>query len=129
MSAEVAAKAQARTVTVTFTVTVPSTTEATGRQVYIAGSLNRLDGGLPEWNPGGVVLSRLNATTWRITLTGTEGTALEYKYTLGTWEYTEKDDSCAELPNRQLTLTYGSSGVQSWNDTVMQWRNVAPCGN
>ena len=53
-SGEVAATAELRTVSVVFDVTVPASTDATGRSVYIAGSLNRLDGGLPEWNPGGV---------------------------------------------------------------------------
>ena len=54
-SNEVAATAELRTVTLTFNVTVPATTDGTGRSVYIAGFLDRLDGGLPQWNPGGVV--------------------------------------------------------------------------
>jgi hypothetical protein len=41
----------------------------------------------------------------------------------------EKDASCGELNNRQLTLSYGSSGTQTVNDTVQNWRNVSPCGN
>jgi hypothetical protein len=53
-SNEASATAALRTVTLTFTVTVPATTDATGRSVYIAGFLDRLDGGLPQWNPGGV---------------------------------------------------------------------------
>jgi glycosidase len=128
-SAEVQATADLRTVTVTFEVTVPATTDGTGRSVYIAGTLNRLDGGLPEWNPGGVVLTKVDDTHWTITLTGKETTQLEYKYTLGDWEHVEKDAVCGEIGNRQLTLSYGSSGVQNVNDTVLNWRNVAPCGN
>jgi hypothetical protein len=41
----------------------------------------------------------------------------------------EKSAACAEISNRQLTLSYGSGGTQSVNDTVANWRNVAPCGN
>jgi hypothetical protein len=108
---------------------VPATTDATGRSVYIAGFLNRLDGNLPEWDPAGVVLTRVDATHWAITLTGREGTQLEYKYVLGAWEYVEKDAACGETANRQLTLSYGSTGTQVVNDTVPNWRNVAPCGN
>ncbi len=52
-SGEVVAVAELRTVTLTVNLTVPATTDATGRSVYIAGSLDRLDGGLPDWNPGG----------------------------------------------------------------------------
>jgi hypothetical protein len=128
-SSEVSATAELRTVTLVFNVTVPSTTDATGFSVYIAGSLQHLDGGLPEWNPGGVALTRVNATTWTISLTGKESTQIEYKYTLGSWDYVEKGASCDEIANRQLTLTYGSTGTQVVNDVVPNWRNVSPCGD
>ncbi len=127
-SAEVAATAELRTVSVTFTVTVPSTTPA-GSTVYIAGFLDRLDGNLPQWNPGGVALTQTGPNQWSITLTGKETTQIEYKYTLGSWDYVEKGTACDEIANRQLTLTYGVSGVQIVNDSVANWRNVAPCGN
>jgi hypothetical protein len=128
-SGEVFATAQLRTVTLVFTVTVPATTDGTGRAVYIAGTLDRLDGGLPQWNPGGVVLTRVDATHWTITLTGREGVQIEYKFTLGSWDYVEKDGTCGEIANRQLTLSYGTTGSQTINDAVSNWRNVAPCGN
>ena len=128
-SSEVSATAELRTVTLTFNVTVPATTDATGRSVYIAGFLDRLDGGLPQWDPGGVSLTRVDATHWTITFTGKESVQLEYKYTLGDWEHVEKDGACGEIANRQLTLSYGATGVQTVNDTAGNWRNVAPCGN
>jgi glycosidase/fibronectin type 3 domain-containing protein len=128
-SNQVQAQAVLRTVTLQFNVTVPATTDTTGRSVYIAGFLDRLDGGLPQWDPGGVSLTRVDATHWTITLTGKENTSIEYKYTLGDWDHVEKDGSCAEIGNRLLTLNYGSNGAQTVNDTVANWRNVAPCGN
>jgi hypothetical protein len=128
-SAPVTAVADLRSVSVTFTVQVPASTDATGRAVYIAGTLNRLDGGLPEWNPGGVSLARVDATHWRVTLTGREATQLEYKYALGSWDYVEKDAGCGETANRQLSLSYGPGGTQQVADVVSNWRNVAPCGN
>jgi len=128
-SDEVSAQAELRTVTLIFNVTVPATTDATGRSVYIAGFLDRLDGGLPQWDPGGVVLTRTDATHWTITFTGKESTQIEYKYTLGDWDHVEKDGACGEISNRQLTLSYGSNGTQMVNDVVPNWRNVAPCGN
>jgi hypothetical protein len=60
---------------------------------------------------------------------GTESTQLEYKYTLGSFDFVEKDGSCGEIPNRQLTLSYCATGAQTVNDVVPNWRNVAPCGN
>lgn len=128
-SNEVTGSAELRTVTLNFTVTVPATTDATGMNVYIAGTLDRLDGGLPQWNPGGVVLTRVDATHWAVTLTGKEGVQIEYKYALGSWDYVEKDAACGEISNRMLTLSYGSTGVMDVNDTVSNWRNVSPCGN
>ena len=76
-------------------------------------------------------LTRVDATHWTITFTGKEGVQLEYKYTLGDWEHVEKDRArpAPRLSNRQLTLSYGATGTQVVNDTVENWRNVAPCGN
>jgi glycosidase len=128
-SADVEATAAARTVNLEFNVTVPATTDGTGRSVYIAGQLHLLDGGLPEWNPGGVVLTRVDATHWTISLSGEEGVEIHYKYTLGDWDHVEKGAACDEISDRSLTLSYGATGTQNVNDTVLNWRNVAPCGN
>jgi glycosidase/fibronectin type 3 domain-containing protein len=128
-SNEVQAKAELRTVTLVFNVTVPASTDGTGRSVYIAGFLDRLDPPGPQWDPGGKVLTRVDATHWTITLYGKETTQIEYKYALGSWDFVEKDASCGEIANRQLTLSYGANGTQIVNDTVPNWRNVAPCGN
>jgi glycosidase/fibronectin type 3 domain-containing protein len=128
-SDEVDATAELRTVTLVFNVTVPSTTDGTGRSAHIAGFLDRLDGGFPQWDPGGVALTRVDATHWTITFTGKEATQIEYKYALGSWDFVEKDGACGEIANRQLTLSYGSTGTQTVNDIVLNWRNVAPCGN
>lgn len=128
-SPEVEATAALRSISVVFSVTVPALTDESGRAVDIAGFLDRLDGGLPQWDPAGVELTRLDATHWTVTFTGIEGTSLEYKYALNSWDYVEKDASCGEIANRQLTLAYGDDGIQEVNDTVLNWRNVAPCGN
>ncbi|HEX9386342.1 MAG TPA: alpha-amylase family glycosyl hydrolase [Anaerolineales bacterium] len=128
-SSEVSATAELRTVTLTFNVTVPASTDGTGRSVYIAGFLDRLDGGHPQWDPGAVALTRVDATHWTITFTGKETVQIEYKYTLGDWDHVEKDGACGEIGNRQLTLSYGANGTQTVNDVVLNWRNVAPCGN
>ena len=95
-SGEVEATAELRTVTLTFNVTVPATTDATGRSVYIAGFLDRLDGGLPQWDPGGVVADAgPTRPTGRSRSPGRSRVQLEYKYTLGDWEHVEKDRAAA----------------------------------
>ncbi len=128
-SNQVIGVAKVRTVTLIFDVTVPSTTDSTGFAVHIAGTLNLLNGNLPQWDPGATTLTKLDSTHWTITFTGNEGVQLQYKYTLGSWDYVEKDASCGEIANRLVTLTYGTTGTQTVADTVLNWRNVAPCGN
>ena len=128
LSNEVSGVAELRKVHLTFNVTVPSTTDSTGFAVHIAGTLNLLDGNLPQWDPGATVMTRVDSTHWTISLTGNEGTQLQYKYTLGSWDFVEKGSVCDEIANRQIALTYGSDGTQVQSDTVANWRNVAPCG-
>ena len=129
-SDEVEATTALRLVAVTFQVTAPPTTPA-GAQVHIAGTLNRLEGDLPEWDSTAVALEHQGGDQWSITLHGVEGTQIEYKYTLGSPDFfdVEKGGDCAELDNRRLLLEYGSDGTQLVTDTVLNWRNVAPCGN
>ncbi|MFW6070376.1 MAG: alpha-amylase family glycosyl hydrolase [bacterium] len=127
-SEEVSATAQLRLVDITFRVTVPEHTPADA-QVYIAGTLHLLEGGLPEWDPDGVALQQTADNEWSVTLQGAEGVQLAYKYTLGTWDLVEKGAECEELADRQITLDYGSDGQQEVLDTVLNWRNVDPCGN
>ena len=127
-SAPVTAVAALRQVAVTFSVAVPAWTPSSS-VVYIAGTLSALDPPGPDWNPGAVALTKLDATHWTITLHGREGTQLQYKYALGDWDHVEKDASCGEVANRLLTLSYGSGGTQAVNDTVLNWRNVNTCPN
>lgn len=112
---------------VTFSVTVPANTPAS-KSVYIAGELPNLDPTLPAWNPGGVVLTKVDATHWTVTLSGEEGTTMEYKYALGSWDFGEKDAACNEIANRHLVVTFGATTTQTINDTVAAWNNVPPCG-
>ncbi|HSJ52535.1 MAG TPA: alpha-amylase, partial [Anaerolineae bacterium] len=119
-SAELEATAQARPVQVTFRATLPNTTPGDAT-VYMGGSFN-------GWNPAGTLMARdgLLAT---VTLVLYEGDHLEYKYTLGSWDYVEKGAACEEISNRVSTVVYGSDGTMVVDDVVLNWRNVLPCGN
>jgi hypothetical protein len=123
-SNEASATAQAQIVHVTFTVTVPATTDATGRTVHIAGSF---PAPYPQWDPSALPMTRVDATHWTITLDILEGTNIEYKYVLGDWNYVEKGGSCEEINNRQLAV--GSNNTQTVSDTVANWHGFAPCDN
>jgi hypothetical protein len=119
----------ARMVDVTLNVTVPATTDATGRAVHLAGELNLLNPAWPAWDPGAVQMTQVDATHWTISFTVVEETIAQYKYALGSWDFVEKGETCNELSNRILTVNYGESGTQVVNDVVVNWRNVAPCGD
>jgi hypothetical protein len=116
-----------RSVSVTFNVTVPPTTESTGKPVFLAGTLTQLNGGMPDWDPGFLTINRVDSTHWSITLCGKEGAQLAYKYTLGTWDNVEKGDKCDEIADRQIKLSAGPNATQIVEDTVQNWRNIAPC--
>jgi hypothetical protein len=115
-----------RSVSVTFNVAVPDTTESTGKPVFLAGTLSQLNGGMPDWDPGSLNINRVDATHWAITLCGKEGGLIAYKYTLGSWDNVEKSEKCDEISDRQLKLVPSSDGLIV-NDTVLNWRNIAPC--
>jgi glycosidase len=121
-SAPATGTAQQRQVAVTFNVTVPANTPMSDT-VHIAGSF---PSPYPTWDPGGLPMTRDDATHAHITLTLAEGYALEYKYTRGSWATVEKDASCQEIANRTLTIAYGPGGTQTVTDTVANWVDLCP---
>ncbi len=119
-SVEVTASAQQRTVHVTITATVPAYTPP-GDTVYIAGDFQ-------GWDPGKTPMQRVDAVTWQITLDFDEGQAVQYKFTRGSWDAVEKDSGCGEIPNRELTVSYGDDGTQAVDGQVAKWRDLDSCG-
>ena len=114
-----------REVAVTFVVTAPSTTPA-DRTLYIAGN----HPSLCTWcNPHTIALTKGADGLWRVTIPFTEGTSLAYKFTLGTWDFVEKDGACGEIADRSAQVVGDADATQTLQHTVVNWRNVAPCGS
>ena len=45
------------------------------------------------------------------------------------WDHVEKGAACDEISNRKFTVApQGDSDTMTVEDTVKNWRNVAPCG-
>lgn len=124
-SNEASAVPSALAVDVTLVVTPPTTTPA-GASVYIAGNQPEIC----SWcNQHTTKLTKGDDGKWRITITWAEGTTVEYKYTLGDWDHVEKGASCDEIANRKFTVApQGDTTSMTVEDTVKNWRNVAPCG-
>ncbi len=119
-SSEVVAAAASRQVAVTFTVHAPANTPP-GDTLYIAGDFQ-------NWDPGATPMTRVDALTWTITLPFTENAAPQYKFTRGSWDAVEKDAGCGEIPNRSITVTYGTAGTQAVDQQVDKWRDIDQCG-
>ncbi|MFN8517963.1 MAG: alpha-amylase family glycosyl hydrolase [Chloroflexota bacterium] len=111
--------AEEQLVTLTFRVTVPADTPADA-QLFIAGDFQ-------GWAPGDTPMTQVDDTTWSIDLPFESGTALQYKYTRGSWEAVEKDAQCGEIPNRALTVDGSAGPAQTIEDTVATWRDIAGC--
>ncbi len=99
---------------------MPADTPSTDT-LYIAGDFQ-------GWAPGDTPMTQVDASTWTITIPFEDGTAIQYKYTRGTWEAVEKDDGCGEIPNRTLTADFSISADQVVQDPVSKWRDVDGCG-
>jgi len=91
---------------------VPANTPADA-QLYIAGDFT-------GWNPGSAAwaLHLNDSLKWEITLPQRpEGTAIQFKFTRGSWETVEKGNIGEEIPNR--TFTFGNGQVIHVN--VLNW--------
>ena len=108
-----------RVVAVTWTVSVPDYTTPDD-SLFIAGDFQ-------GWSPGSTPITRVDDTTWEVTLEFDDRENLQYKFTRGTWETVEKDAECAEIPNRELVVDYGSDGTQQVDITVEKWRDLDQC--
>jgi hypothetical protein len=116
-----------RTVTITFHVAVPTSTPPDA-ELIITGTLDHFDGDYPQWDPGAVALTKAGDYEWEITFTGPETRQVEYKYTLGSWDFVEKGAACDEISNRSIILDYGTDGTQGVSDAVANWNGIPPCG-
>jgi predicted alpha/beta superfamily hydrolase len=92
---------------------VPSNTPANDT-IFIVGNFN-------NWNPKDIskMMSRQPDGSYKITFTPSI-TALEYKFTRGSWAAVEGDANGGERANR--TLTY--NGVQSIDNQVLSWKDL-----
>jgi predicted alpha/beta superfamily hydrolase len=99
------------TVRLTF---VPTNTP-TNDKIYIAGNFN-------NWNPSDTskVMTRQNDGSYKVTFTPSVS-ALEFKFTRGSWIAVESEPNGGERANR--TLTY-NNGVQSTDNQVLGWKDL-----
>jgi hypothetical protein len=105
----------AQPIQVTIIVTVPSNTP-TRDIVYMATDA-------ANWVPNGVRMSPLTGNRWTATLTLGKGSSLKYKYTRGSWQTAETNQSGMEIPNRSLSITK-TNDTQQVQDLVVRWSDL-----
>ena len=105
----------AQPIQVTITVTVPTNTPARDI-VYMATDA-------ANWVPNGVRMSPLTGNRWTATLTLGKGSSLKYKYTRGSWQTAETNQSGMEIPNRSLSITK-TNDTQQVQDLVVRWSDL-----
>jgi hypothetical protein len=120
-SNEFKATPKAKVVTVTLNVTVPAYTPG---DVYFSRELDPANNNLGGWNPGGVKLTRVGTSNvFSVNISLLEGVQAEFKFARGTWDTVEKDAAGLEIANRKFTASYGTTGLQTIDLTVENWRD------
>jgi hypothetical protein len=128
--------ATAQMVAVTFRVLAPKGTPSMDT-LYMPGSIDVLG----PWDPGLRGMKPVGGDLWEVTLDLPEGTALQYKYTRGSWERVEWWGAITSVSNRAIVVPAGSGsllvdntsgawgdpsvedivkGVQHWRDPLVE---------
>ena len=104
------------TAQVKLIVTVPSTTPE-NTKIYMASSLN-------SWNPAdsGFELKKTTAGKYELHIPENSG-KVEYKFTQGSWETAEGNESGKGIENRTFTFT---GTPQIIENTILSWPKPEP---
>jgi glycosidase len=125
-SNEVKATPKAKVVTVTLNVTVPAYTPG---DVYFTRYLDPANNNLGGWDPAATKLTRVGTSNvFSVNMSLLEGVKAEFKFARGTWDTVEKDAAGLEIANRTFTATYGTTGLQTIDLTVENWRDPIVTG-
>ena len=103
-------------VTVTFRTKAPAGTPADAT-LYISGNVAQLG----NWDPGSVAMTNEGGGIWQTTVTVTDGSDLQYKFTRGNWNTVEDWGSITGETNRDVTVDGGTSGTMLVDDTSTDW--------
>jgi glycosidase/predicted alpha/beta superfamily hydrolase len=102
----------------TLHLTAPANTPDTA-PVFVAGSFN-------QWNPAAAEyrLTAAGGGRYAITLPTAVRGAIEFKFTLGSWDVVEVDSTGADVANRRFTVP--TAGAASYAGMVPRWRDGTP---
>ncbi len=111
--------------TLTFNVTVPDNTNGLQRGVFLSGSFHQLSPNLPDWDPRGLPMRKIDDRHWSITLMSQELTSgsmlIEYQYTLGDKKHVEQNGAHERIPRRRILIESPTVEVIDIDDVVESW--------
>ncbi len=111
--------------TLTFNVTVPENTSELQRGVFLSGSFHQFSPNLPDWDPRGLPMRKIDDRHWTITLMSQELTSgsmlIEYQYTLGDRKHVEKSRDNEHIPRRRILIESPSVDTIDIDDVVESW--------
>jgi hypothetical protein len=93
-----------------FFVTIPSGTPSNDR-IFLAGNFN-------GWDPKLMPMKKIDPLHWKIAIGVSPGTALQYKYTRGSWVNVEKAKDGSDISNRTFMTT---NIADTLRDVVENW--------
>jgi hypothetical protein len=105
-----------RPVQVTFRTRAPAGTPADAT-LYLPGNIDQLG----PWDPGKVAMTNEGGGIWQTTVTITDGTDVQYKYTRGDWNTVENWGSIVGTVNRDVVIDGGTTGKMTVDDTSTAW--------
>jgi hypothetical protein len=109
-----------RPVAVTFRTRAPAGTPADAT-LYLPGSIDQLG----PWDPAKVAMTNEGGGIWQTTVTITDGTDVQYKYTRGDWNTVENWGSIVGTVNRDVVIDGGTTGKMTVDDTSTAWSDTS----
>lgn len=102
---------------ITFIVLTPGLDSTS--TVYVSGN----DSTLGYWNPSGVMLNKINSSSWTKTFYFQSGTDIEFKFTKGSWNTEALTNVGTVPPNYRVTVKNDSTIyfiIKKWKDEISQ---------
>lgn len=107
-------------VAVTFRTRAPAGTPLDAT-LYLPGSIAQLG----PWDPGKVAMTNEGGGIWHTTVTITDGTGVQYKYTRGNWDTVEDWGSIVGTTSRVVVINGGATGTMLVDDTSTAWSDTS----
>jgi hypothetical protein len=109
-----------RPVAVTFRTRAPAGTPPDAT-LYLPGSIAQLG----PWDPGKVAMNNVGGGIWQATVTITDGTDVQYKYTRGSWNTVENWGTITGTVNRDVVIDGGTTATMTVDDTSTAWSDTS----